>query len=77
MTTITIPKKLIKNDDLVIIPKREYDNLLSRQRIIPVAKLNSTEKKSLERARREMARGEYVTLKELEHELGIARRKNR
>ena len=28
MTTITIPKNLIKNDDLVIIPRKEYEKLL-------------------------------------------------
>jgi len=25
---ITIPKKIMKNDDLVILPRREYENLL-------------------------------------------------
>lgn len=28
MNTITIPKNLIKNDDLVIIPRLEYQSLL-------------------------------------------------
>ena len=28
MTTITISKKLIKNDDLVIIPRKEYERIL-------------------------------------------------
>lgn len=30
MNTITIPKSLIKNDDLVIIPRLEYEGLLKR-----------------------------------------------
>lgn len=29
MNTITIPRNLIKNDDLVIIPRKEYDSLLA------------------------------------------------
>ena len=28
MVTITIPKKLMKNDDLVIIPRKEYERIL-------------------------------------------------
>ena len=28
MPTITIPKKLIKNNDLVIIPRKEYEEYL-------------------------------------------------
>lgn len=28
MTTITIPRDLIKKDDLVIIPRKEYEGLL-------------------------------------------------
>ena len=28
MNTLTIPKNLIKNDDLVIIPRRKYEELL-------------------------------------------------
>ncbi len=31
MVTITIPKKLIKNDDLVIIPRKEYEKFLKLQ----------------------------------------------
>ena len=28
MTTITIPKKLIKEKDLVLIPRKEYEKIL-------------------------------------------------
>lgn len=71
MATITIPQKLIKNDDLIIIPRKEYEGLLHKQRVIPIAKLTSFEKKALDKARREMARGEYITLEKLEYEMGI------
>ena len=30
MTTITIPRKLSQNGDLVIVPKKEFDELLLR-----------------------------------------------
>lgn len=28
MNTLTIPKSLIKNDDLIVLPRREYEELL-------------------------------------------------
>lgn len=34
MNTITIPKNLIKNDDLVIIPRMEYEGLLKRLSVV-------------------------------------------
>jgi hypothetical protein len=34
MTVITLPKKLIKKDDLVIIPKKEYEKLLKAFKIL-------------------------------------------
>jgi len=33
MTTITIPKKLIREKELVIIPRREYEKLLQTARM--------------------------------------------
>lgn len=32
MTTITIPRKLASKDDLVVIPKKEFDALVARAR---------------------------------------------
>ncbi|MBI4993981.1 hypothetical protein HZC33_03490 [Candidatus Wolfebacteria bacterium] len=34
MNTITIPKNLIKNDDLVIIPRQKYEEFLNLEKII-------------------------------------------
>jgi hypothetical protein len=34
MTIITLPKKLIKERDLVIIPKREYEKLLKAFKVL-------------------------------------------
>ena len=33
MDTITIPKKVIEKDDLVIIPRKEYEALLSFRKV--------------------------------------------
>lgn len=65
---ITIPKKFIPwQEDLVILPRSEYQNLLNR--IVPMARLSSVEKRELETARREMAQGKFRTLSEFEYEL--------
>jgi len=75
MATITLPKKLIKeNDDLVAIPRREYEEFLRlRLEKIPKVKLTSTQKKHIDEARKNMAKGNYLTIDELEQKLGIIR----
>lgn len=35
MPTITIPEKLIKEKELMVVPRREYEDLLRIARIIP------------------------------------------
>ena len=30
MTTFTIPKRIAKNDDLIVIPRKEYEQMKSR-----------------------------------------------
>ncbi len=70
MTTITIPKKLIKESDLVIIPRKEYEKLLT-QRLIPEFRPTAAEKKDLARARRNRARGNFLTIDELKRKLGF------
>ena len=74
MNIITIPKKLAQKDDLVVIPRKEYEALIhQRPKVIPVVKLTIAEKRAIARSERELARGEYVTLEELEYELGGTR----
>lgn len=34
MNTITIPKNLIKNDDLVVLPRRKYEEFLNFEKMI-------------------------------------------
>ncbi len=77
MTTITIPKEFSRKGDLVVIPRQEYDKLLKKQRIIPIVRLTVSEKKALDRARREMAKGEFITLETLEHDLANTYSKKR
>jgi len=67
MSTITIPKKLAQNDDLIVLPRKEYEELLERQ--VPVVKMTIAEKRDWERAKKDYSRKSYVTLEEFKNEL--------
>lgn len=74
MATITIPKNLIKNDDLVIIPRKEYEEFYqwketakSFKTFIPTV----AQKKDLARARKNRAQGNFLTINELKRKLGF------
>lgn len=72
MNTITIPKEMIqKNDDLILMPRKEYE-ALSRSRVMaPIVKMTPKEKREWEQAKKDYRAGKFVTLETLEHELGI------
>ncbi|PIR71914.1 MAG: hypothetical protein COU42_03205 [Candidatus Nealsonbacteria bacterium CG10_big_fil_rev_8_21_14_0_10_36_24] len=63
---VTIPRELAENGKLVIIPHEEYEEFLHWKRTVKTYKSTAAEKKALKKARRDFARGEYLTLKELE-----------
>ena len=75
MTTITIPKKITKGEELIVISRREYEEFLKLRKVIPLVKLTPSQKRDLKQARKEFSRGEYITLKQLENELGITSKK--
>lgn len=91
MPTLTIPKEMMrKNDDLVLVPRKEYeefsrwraiaeplrDNLLRR---FPEVAPTHAELRALKRGRVAMKRGDYITYEQLIYALdtprGQARRK--
>ena len=76
MPTITLPKKIVKNQALIAVPSRLYDEFAEWQEKIKSArtfKPTTAEKKALTRARKNFAKGKYLTLTELEHALGFDR----
>lgn len=78
MTTITIPKKNSKAKELVAIPREEYENLLELKRTTNLVKEftpTAPQKKDLVEARKEYQKGDYVTLDQLDHELGGTRKR--
>ena len=76
MTTITIPKELVKNKELIAVPRHLYDEFIEWQekiKSVRTFKPTTAQKKDLIRARKNYAEGKYITLAQLEHELGINR----
>ena len=74
MPTITIPKQIKKEEELVAIPRDAYEEFLDWQKKIKSAKTfrpTLAEKKALARARKNLAQGKFMTIEELQHGLEI------
>lgn len=70
MTTITIPKNLIKEKDLIVIPREEYKTLLryKNKRILEV-KLTKPQITRLKKIRSNLKKGKFLTIHELKQKL--------
>jgi len=71
MGTITIPRKITKGEELVVIPRKDYEELLELKRI-PEFQPTAVQKKALIRARKNRKSGDFLTLNELKKKLGFA-----
>ena len=74
MTTITIPKELTKNKDLIAVPRDIYEDFLAWQKIIKSVKTfipTARDKKILKEAREAYKRGNYLTIDELKRKLAV------
>ncbi len=72
MTTITIPKELAERKDLVAVPRNTYEEFLvwlKQVKSVKTFKPTKTELRALARGRKNFAKGNYITLEELENEL--------
>ena len=67
---IAIPKELSKNGDLMVISRSDYEEFLQLKRIIPLIDLTPSEKKAIKEAKKEIKKGERLTLSQLKNELG-------
>ena len=67
---ITIPKKIAKEDKLVLVSWSKYSSYLELKKIIPVVKLNQFEKKEIKQSRKEIKNGESISLNRFKDELG-------
>ena len=67
---MTIPKNITKGAELVILPRKEYERLLT-SRLVPEFRPSAAEKKDLARARKNRVRGNFLTIYELKGKLGF------
>jgi len=72
---ITIPKEIARKGDLVLIPRKEYEEYLHLRKVIPVVKMTVREKREWQRAKKDYDQRKYVTLEELEYELDSANKR--
>lgn len=70
MSIITIPKKLASRDDLVVIPRREYEALLELKKFKEFAPTGA-QKRALLKAERNLQRGKTLSYNELAKKLGF------
>ncbi|MBI2075356.1 MAG: hypothetical protein HYT82_01655 [Candidatus Harrisonbacteria bacterium] len=70
MSTITIPKKFAAKDDLVVIPRREYEALLELKKFKEFDP-TVTQKKALLRAENNFRAGKTLSYHELAKKLGF------
>lgn len=71
MIKITIPKKLAEKGDLVIVQRREYEDLLELKKVKEFAP-TSAQKKALARAEANLKQGKTLSYHELARKLGFA-----
>ncbi|MDP3741521.1 MAG: hypothetical protein Q8R08_04335 [bacterium] len=69
MNTITIPKTVTKGEELVILPRREYEAFSRWQKSIKRFTPTATQVRDLARARADYRQGKYITLNELKRKL--------
>ena len=70
MPTITIPKNLIKNDDLIIVPRKEYEALFDFKKIKEFTPTD-LEKRALKQAEENFKQGRTLSYNELIRRLGF------
>lgn len=73
---VIIPKKMVQKDDLVIIPRKEYEEFLRlKLKFIPEAEPTKDELRAIREGKKAFAHGDYVTLEELKNELASLHRR--
>ncbi len=71
MPTVTIPRKLAERDDLIVVPRREYEALIElrkTQEFVPTP----AQKKALVEAEQKLKRGKTLSYHEVVRKLGFA-----
>jgi hypothetical protein len=70
MRAITIPKKLVAQGDLIVIPRREYETLLAFKRIREGSP-SASDRKALRIGLKQKRQGKVRPWRSVKHELGL------
>ncbi len=70
MSTITIPKKIAKRDDVVTIPRKEYEALLGLKKIREFSP-TVAQKKAIMSAEQRLRKGKTLSYNECVKKLGF------
>lgn len=62
MQSVTIPKQLMESEELVIIPKKDFDDFLAFRKAYPVVEPTAREKRAIKRGQKEIKEGKYRIL---------------
>ena len=76
MTVQTLIKQAQKSG-LVILPRKEYEELLDLRRSVPIFKPTKAELRAIERGEREFREGKFKPWSEVKNELARNRRNKR
>ena len=74
MSPITIPKKITKGEELIIIPRKEYEEFSSWRKLrasFKTFKPTPTQKRELKKAREDFQQKRFITLNELKRKMEI------
>jgi len=69
MEKVVIPKELARKGGLVVIPCSEYEEYLRLKKIVQVVEASRSEKKAIKEGRKEIRKGEYLTLQQLKDKI--------
>ena len=65
----TIPSTVTKGEELVVVPRREYEELLMWREVVRLVKPTAQEKRAIREGRKEVKEGKYFTLQQFKDEL--------
>ena len=66
---ITLSKKLLSEGNLVVIPRKDYEEYLELKKIVPMVTATAAEKRSIREGRKQIKNGKYLSLIKLRHAL--------
>lgn len=69
MTTITIPKKVTRGEELVVVPRKEYEAFSKWRKMFKTFRPTASEKADLKIARMDYKAGRVITIDELKRKL--------